>query len=151
RPAALAALARAQGVPGQSRRAAVAAAGPSASTAAAVEAFLTRTGLTVTGRTAFSITAHGPAALVASVFPKGVTSPLAVPAGLRGLATYAVGGADTTPIAHPLFTPQPIDADDARALYSVPAGSTTKNGMGITVATIQLSGWDDNDLTLFAR
>src|ERR1019366_5378287 len=87
------------------------------------------------------------------------------------LASFVGGGADTSPVAHPLqvsapatvsrpaltpplispaVTPAPITGALARSLYSVPAGATTADGQGITVATIQLSGWDDSNLATFA-
>jgi subtilase family serine protease len=180
-PVALAALAHAHGLSAPSRHAALAAAAPSSAAGATVEGFLIHKGLTVTARTAFSVTASGPAALVNSVFPAGTPipvdiahasrhvtsataagSPLVVPSALSGLASFVVGGADTSPVAHPLqvrasttlarslFTPAPITGTNARALYSVPEAVTTMDGKGITVATIQLSGWDDSNLATFA-
>jgi hypothetical protein len=181
RPVALAALARAHGLSVRTRHTALVAAAPSSEAGSTVEGFLTHAGLTVTARTAFSVTANGPAARINSVFPAATrvpvtgtrttrhvtaatatTSPLVMPSALSGLASFAVGGADTSPVAHPLqisasatlsgapFTPAPITGVLARALYSVPAAATTTNGNGITVATIQLSGWDDSNLTTFA-
>src|ERR1019366_3068545 len=190
RPVALAALARAHGLSAQSRHAALAAAAPSSGAGSTVEGFLIHAGLSVTARTAFSVTATGPAALVNSVFPAGTrvpvsgartagqvtpatvtASPLVVPSAPSDLASFVVGGADTSPVAHPLqvsapatvsrpaltpplispaVTPAPITGALARSLYSVPAGATTADGQGITVATIQLSGWDDSNLATFA-
>jgi hypothetical protein len=180
-PVVLAALARAHGLSARSRHAALAAAAPSSGTGSTVEGFLVHAGLSVTARTAFSVTAAGPAALVNSVFPPGprvpltgpraaghvtaataTASPLVVPSALSGLASFVVGGADTSPVAHPLrvstpatfsrsaFAPAPITGTLARSLYSVPPGATTTDGKGITVATIQLSGWNDSNLINFA-
>ena len=191
RPAALAALARAHGLSAQSRHAALAAAAPSSRAGSTVDGFLIHEGLTVTARTAFSVTATGPAALINSVFPVGTpvpvtgaraaghvigaattASPLVVPSALSGLVSFVVGGADSSPIAHPLqvrapatasrpavtpavispaVTPAPITGALARSLYSIPTGATTSDGMGITVATIQLSGWNDSNLVTFAK
>ena len=179
RPAVLTALARSHGLSPESRHAALVAAAPSPNTASAVEGFLIRAGLTISARTAFSVTASGPAALINSLFPMAPrrsaaaalrvgraeaagASPLIVPSALSGLASFIVGGADTSPVAHPLkagpmgttsrpsFAPGLITGPTARSLYSVPAGATTQGGMGITIATIQLSGWDNSNLTTFA-
>jgi hypothetical protein len=175
---ALAALAGTPTTSHELRRAVLASAGPSRQSAAAVARFLTGRGFTITGTTAFSVTASGPQALVREVFPASArrraprlatraegaaataaVSPLVVPAALEHVVSFAVGGPDTGPAAHPLlatastprFTLAPITGASARALYSVPAAALTAPAMGITIATIQLSGWDSTDLTRFAH
>jgi hypothetical protein len=174
-PAALAALAGATVHTRQARRAALLAAAPSTDTASAVASFLTRSGLTITARNAFSLTASGPRTRISSLFPaakaasavrsrtaaNATSSPLVIPAELTGLASSIVGGTDTRRVAYPRYvraaravTPSfkaaPITGATARSLYSVPAAATTSSGMGITVATIQFSGWDSSNLTTFA-
>lgn len=180
RPTVVTALARARGLTVPTRRAALLAAAPSQSTSATVTRYLTHAGLTVTAHTMFSVTATGPVARVSALFPTqarthtsahslghvtagSVTaSPLRVPRELHGLATFVTGGTDTGPVARPLqvrprgtvaqpaFTPGLITGPIARSLYAVPAGATTQDGAGITVATLQFSGWDDSNLTYFA-
>ncbi len=95
-------------------------------------------------------------------------SPLKVPTALSGVVTSVVGGASTKPIAHPLLTSgfsasdssamtatphvgsNDITGASARALYDVPAAATTNDGEGITIATLQLSGWDASNLSTYA-
>jgi hypothetical protein len=179
-PSAVATLVNAPRKAAAARHTALRAAAPSATTASAVTRFLTTAGLTITASTAFSVTATGPTALINSVFPATATqtkigahatervsaatataSPLQVPSALSGLVTFASGGSDTGAILKPLMravvpstgssvTTGLIDGPTARSLYDVPESAATTAGQGITVATLQFSGWNDLSLTTFA-
>ncbi len=100
-----------------------------------------------------------------------------VPTELNGLVTVAISSAYTGLTFHPLNTPltaplaaplaapltaplalpraapacnQCIDGTKARRFYDVPESSATTDGAGITIATLQFSGWDSGSLTDFA-
>lgn len=172
-PAQLAALARDRVRTGPARRAELLAAVPSAATATAVVRFLSRAGLTITGQNRFGLTAAGPKDLVQSLFPApartsrarnaaAAASPLTVPPALAGMASFVVGGAHTPRVvypryatataaaARPSFTLAPVTGTTVRSLYDVPAAATSAPAQGITVATLQFSGWDNRNLTSFA-
>jgi hypothetical protein len=179
-PSAVTTLARSNRKAAGARHDALRAAAPSASTASAVSRFLTKAGLTITASTSFSVTAAGPTALLDSLFPSSAasakvgsdatarvstatatSSPLQVPSALRGRVTFASGGSDSgarlrplmstvVPSAKSSLTTGLIDGPKARSLYDVPESAATTDGQGITVATLQFSGWNDSALTTFA-
>lgn len=105
-----------------------------------VEAALVARGLRVTDETAWTVTAHGRATTVAQLPPKArglLAAALPVGAGLRLRPAAA----------------QPLDGHDFRNAYTAAgvAPPSDVNGIGgATIATIQLSSFDQTDLTNYA-
>ena len=161
-------------VPGTQRAAELAALAPPASAQAAVVAWAGAHGLTVTRRGRWAVAVSGPAALMGGLFavtlvpspsrfaPSGPASflrPLTAPVVPPGLARVArsVTGLDT----RPAFAPRTSAAapsyvlgdfgytgDRLRDAYGVPRDPAA--GAGITVATIQFSGFSSADFTDYA-
>ena len=153
------------------RRADMAALVPAAPTRNAVQAFVDQHGLTTTHATSASLLVSGSPTELAPLFrttlavtPQGLryaTTPLIVPAELTGLVTSAIG-LDERPLftrrasapvlnlsaAAPRSTQAAFSGDTLRAAYNVTAPSST--GAGITVGTLQLSGWTAADLSTYA-
>jgi len=88
-----------------------------------------------------------------------------VPSELTEVVTFAISSdytgitfhprniALSSPRALPRSAPtctQCIDGPKARSFYDVPESSATTDGAGITIATLQFSGWDSSSLTDFA-
>lgn len=168
-PAQVAALARDQRASRAQRTAKLAALLPGSARRSAVADALRSRGLRVTASTPWSVTARGPAAQVHALTagttmasggaaPRVAEAPWRRIAGLQGQVSAAVtdtGG----PVAHPViarssvgaarFTPSVIDGPGARTLYSAPLAPASRS-TGLTVATLQLSGWDATDLTHYA-
>ena len=127
---------------------------PSAAAHREAAAELARRGFTVTGESSWSVTATAPKGLVSSLFGavEGVLP--ALPAGLGSLATVALGaGGPRAVLAHSM------SGVDFRNAYTSPAN--TRRGVPpytgrdrvhrLTVATIQFSGWNRNDLAVYAH
>jgi hypothetical protein len=154
-PAGLTALAQSRALNRRDRLARLAALSPSVATGTRVAGLVAREGLTVTGRTPFSVRLSGPASVVNAVFGHslgagGKHQGLRLPASMVGLVAAAVGGDDTRKaFHHQVFTPTPVTGATVRSLYNAPAG-TPANGSTQTVATIQLSGWDNRAFGTFA-
>ena len=150
---------------------------PSASAAARVRGIATAEGLQVTGSTPYSIQVTGPAATVNTLFghargPGGERRGLRVPPPLRDLVSAAVGGDDTAravrpALRHPLTAPATaagpasagvvaprsvgaVTGAQVRNAYQAPDGQVQSGHSALTIATVQLSGWDNGDLTAFA-
>ena len=102
-----------------------------------VERWLTSRGFTVSASTAWTITAHGPTHLVAG---------RRLPAALRPAVLSAVP--ETRSPMRPRGIPVGWAPDALRDAYDVADGA---DGRGTTVATIQFSGWQQNDARVFAR
>lgn len=157
-PAALRALALSHGVSHRARLRRLLALLPTPAQRAAVSRVLAGEGLQVTGGTAFSVVASGAPRSVLAAFPSRTASPgsrpapgLVLPAALHGLVTAAVGAGETGPVAFPRFTPTPVDGPTARAVYDAPSGASPAGDPAHpTVATLQLSGWNDADFTSYA-
>ena len=122
------------------RRARLARALPSAATRAAVEARLRARGMRIISETDWTITA---AAATTSA-----DTPLTTGA-FAGLVTHAVSNATSRIRNHPLFSPAVVDGAGMRSLYGAPVGPDTAT-TPLTVATIQLSGWDESEITTYA-
>src|SRR3954463_7382679 len=119
-------------------------------------------GLSVDDISRWSLRVHGPSSTVASLF--GALPPAsaegagrAYPLVPRALDPYVVAALPTSGrVAKPLATAAPRDGAYFRTAYSAPPGST---GVGVAVATVQLSGWATGqttpkrvgDLDIYAR
>lgn len=148
-------LARARNLPAHERAARLAALTPTPPTRRAVAAKLREFGLTVTGADDWTLRATGQADDVRAVFgdaPAG-HGPRAypgVPPSLAAAVTAAfpVGG---TPAWRPHTTPQTRTGYDFRSAYDGPSAVDAPSlGAGLTIATIQFSGWNPGDLDAFA-
>jgi kumamolisin len=166
--AGLARLAQAHGLTHTQRLHALARLVPSAATRSAVSKALVADGLTVSGSTAWSITAHGPSSIITGLFgqrPAPVAHPsLAqrraetgpLPLVPAAIATYVSVVLPTTggPAPYHHSAAVPLTGTDFRNAYT-PAG-TAPPGAGATddgdsvVATLQLSTFDSADLTNYA-
>jgi hypothetical protein len=170
-PALIAALAKNSKLGAISRKTMLAGALASPSSTRSVADWLTGQGLQVTAESNLAVTASGPAAVVNRILPAArpaparrmsalaaPASPITVPADLAGQVSYIVGGAAPgTPVrpalARPRISPRlanRIDGYTARGIYGVPATATANDGQGITIATLQFSGWDATNLSIFA-
>ncbi|HWC33871.1 MAG TPA: S53 family peptidase [Mycobacteriales bacterium] len=139
---------------------------PSASQHDAVVHALRADGLTVTGETAWSVSASGPSDTVATSFGshpvmRAHATPAqrvaaarpypAMPSSLRGLATAAFPDAAGARLFH--HSDDVLTGDDFRNAYTAsgrtpPAGSDPN--ATLTIATIQLAGWNSSDLATWA-
>jgi hypothetical protein len=145
-PAALAALAHATGLSPAQRHARLAALVPGANRHDDVSRRAAALGLTVTHSDTWTMTVSGPASTIRAAFGS-----VTAPARPAALATSAVAVLPTTGrVAHPLANkPKATTGDDLRNAYSAPAGNGL--GQGLTIATIQLSGWNSDDLTTYGQ
>lgn len=154
-----------------SRSAAVRRLEPSAAETGAVAARVRGLGLTVTGTTAWTVTASGPAGVIVRSFGSARTRPTGQwarslpgrPAGLGQLVTTVVGGDETRPAKRPAtVTPRPAGpralapsggwrGPDLRAVYGMTTdGTAPADRGGQSIATIQFSGWRSADLSTWA-
>ncbi|PZE87131.1 S8 family serine peptidase [Curtobacterium sp. MCBD17_032] len=156
-PAALAALpAQTTGDTADQRAAAVDAVAPVDDARSRARAVLTEAGFTVTDPDTWEVEAHGTAAQAEALFGVDLvgtgdgmhpTAEPALPQAFGG-AVVAVLGLDTRPaLAHAAVPGGYAPADLASAYRS--SGSATA-GAGATIATVQFSGWDRNDLSAYA-
>ncbi|MGB8650875.1 MAG: hypothetical protein WCD35_09460 [Mycobacteriales bacterium] len=103
----------------------------------------------------WSVTLAGPAAVLAPLFGtrlaagdvvRAVSPPLVPPALLHDVS--AVTGLDERPLLVPRAVPLGLTSATLRTQYGMSlAGST---GAGITVGTLNLTGWNPSDLTTYA-
>lgn len=138
------------------RRDAVDALAPEEPHGAAVRAALAAAGFTVTDLDTWELEATGTAAQAEALFATTLvgsgdgmhpTGDVVIPTSFGGSVT-TVFGLDTRPAAsHAALPGGYAPADLARAYGSSSAASA---GAGTTVATVQLSGWDRNDLVAYA-
>ena len=158
-------LSQAQGLTADTRRQVLRDSLASPERQSTVAHFLTDHGLNVTNVSPFAITATGPSHTVEALFPNETqprsSATLAVPDQLDGFVSFVLSSAYTAITFHPLSTPralpsaappctQCIDGPKARRLYDIPEFAATTSGAGITIATLQFSGWDSSSLTDFA-
>ena len=160
------------------RRAELATLVPMPATFSAVRAFAAGTHLTITHQTSSSVLLSGDAADLAALFGttlvtsaaglRSASSPLVLPAGLLGLASAAIG-LDERPVmkshhlqahsasaptsgpvltAHITGSPRGFTGPGLSSAYSVFAPNST--GAGLTVGTVNLSGWTASDLSSYA-
>ncbi|PZE69799.1 S8 family serine peptidase [Curtobacterium sp. MCBD17_021] len=156
-PAALAALpVSTSGDTADQRAAAVAAVAPVDDARSRARAVLTGAGFTVTDPDTWEVEAHGTAAQAEALFGVELVGtgdgmhPVAEPTLPRAFdgAVVSVLGLDTRPaLAHAAVPGGYAPADLAGAYRS--SGSATA-GAGATIATVQFSGWDRNDLSAYA-
>ena len=160
----LSALSRTRLHPAQARarRAGASTLAPGTAARDAAVRFATAHGLRVLGSDGWSVTVSGQPSRIAAVFGTRLTSSVVrgkryshtstapvVPAALRG-SVAGVVGLDERPAAHPHAAfdgPGSQDGPSLRAAYGVPV---TWRGSGVTVATLNLSGWDSSDLYAYA-
>ncbi|WIB26403.1 S8 family serine peptidase [Curtobacterium sp. MCSS17_015] len=156
-PAALAALpVSTTGDTADQRAAAVEAVAPVDDARSRARAVLTGAGFTVTDPDTWEVEAHGTAAQAEALFGVELVGtgdgmhPVAEPTLPRAFdgAVVSVLGLDTRPaLAHAAVPGGYAPADLASAYRS--SGSATA-GTGATIATVQFSGWDRNDLSAYA-
>ncbi|MFJ3384850.1 MULTISPECIES: hypothetical protein [unclassified Curtobacterium] len=136
---------------------AVAAVAPEPPHGAAVRAALVAAGFTVTDRDTWELEATGTAARAEALFGVQLLGsgdgmhPAAepvLPASFGGAVTTVLGLDARPAAAHAALPGGYAPADLARAYAS---SSATTAGAGTTVATVQLSGWDRNDLVAYAK
>lgn len=72
----------------------------------------------------------------------------AVPDALKDAVT-SVAGFDSVPMFHPMAIPGPYTGGDIDSAYAVAPSATA--GKGLTIATIQFSGWNSSDATTYAQ
>jgi kumamolisin len=133
------------------RRTALARLAPDATHQDAVVAFARAHGLQVLRADGWSVTLGGPADTLARLFGTTLThgraaSALAVPAALRA-DVGSVVGLDDRPLLRPHLVPG-LTSAALRLQYGVPL--TGWGGSGVTVGTLNLTGWDPTDLTTYA-
>ena len=121
-----------------------------------VEAYASSHGLTVSNLTSRSLVLSGPGPRLAGLFATTLTStaaglpyattPPQVPLALAAAASSAVG-LDARPVMTAKAVPGGYVGADLRSAYGVAAGG---DGNGLTVGTLQYSGWAPGDLTAYA-
>ena len=109
-------------------------------------------GLTVLRADDWSVSLSGPAGALARLLGTGLshgraTTDLHVPAALRAHVS-AVRGLDDRPMMRTHAVPFGLTGATVRVQYGVPLVGWT--GAGITVGTLNLTGWDPSDLSGYA-
>jgi len=146
-PAALAALAHATGLSAAARHARIAALAPGRSRHLDISRRVAAFGLRVTHSDTWTETVTGPVSAVRAAFGS-----VRAPSRPAGFATSAVAVLPTTGrVAYPLSSTKPkaITGADLRLAYAAPSNTTL--GQGLTIATVQLSGWKSADLTTYGN
>lgn len=145
-----------RGATGSLRAAALAALTPSAASRTAVVAAAGALGLTADSGGTTTLAVHGPAALVRKLFPaRDSNGALAVPPALAGYVSAALDPAVARPLFHGFDTgSHQVTGPQLNTAYGVtplPAATipvlTAQTGI---VATLQLSGWSNSDLTAYS-
>jgi hypothetical protein len=118
----------------------------------AVVAWARQDGLEVLRADDWSVTVGGPAARLATLVGTSLqhgraTTELRVPAALRADVS-AARGLDDRPVMHPHAVPYGLTGSTIRLQYGVPLLGWT--GSGVTVGTLNLTGWDPSDLADYA-
>jgi len=133
---------------------------PTASTRDAVARAAGALGLTVGAGDAGSLSVSGPADLVDRAFPSAggadarTRATRQTPPALQGLVALALDAADTTPVARPHAV---LSGEDLTTAYAAPLPGgypRTRPVLGPgtpVIASLQLSGWDPELLTLYAQ
>lgn len=146
-PAALATLAHATGLSAAVRHARLVALQPGAERHAAVARRAATLGLHVTESDAWSETVTGPLSAVRAAFGS-VTKPSdATVLGDSAVAVLPTSGRVADPRVTIPNPPKATTGNDLRTAYAVP--NDTNLGQGLTIATVQLSGWNPGDLTSY--
>jgi len=147
-PAALTALVRAHGLSPAERHARLLALAPGRARHDDITGRAALLGLRVTESDTWTETLTGPASVVRAAFGS-VTHP-ARPASFAASAVGVLPSSGR--VAFPLSSTKPTNATtgaDLRKAYSAPTGSVL--GQGLTIATVQLSGWNAGDLTTYGN
>jgi hypothetical protein len=167
-PVALARLASAHGLSHAQRVQQLRRLVPSAAARSTVARTLTSAGLHVSGQTAWSISAHGQSSVIARMFgtrPAATTHPTPaqrlaengplplVPAALSSYVAFATPTRGGPAVFHHSEA-VPLNGTDFRNAYTAanvpPPGGGATDDAGSTIATLQLSTYDDSDLTKYA-
>jgi kumamolisin len=155
-PTELQRLASAHRLSGAERTRRFAAAQPSVATRTRVEQLARAAGLRVMQSNGLSVTAEGtPSRVAAFVGDRAAAARsknAAIPASLRGLVSGISGGNAPGVRLHPMAAPLTYASPTFSDLTTRYAGvnGTPAGGQALTIATIQLSGWDDAALSHFA-
>jgi hypothetical protein len=144
------------GATGDERAAAVAEVAPESDDRAVVHAALTAAGFAVTDVDTWQVEARGTAAQAEAVFGVELLGtgdgmhPAADPvlSGVLGGAVTSVLGLDTRPVVSHAAVPGGYAPADLASAYASSTASSA--GAGATIATVQFSGWDRNDLAAYA-
>jgi Subtilase family len=164
-------LATAQGLSHAQRVAALASLLPSAAAHRQVTAELRDEGFTVTGQTAWTITAEAPSTAVASTFGVAPSAPADatpqervrmspalpdVPDSISDLTAAVLPSGEGSQLFSPLdeCSLRCHNGTDFRNAYTAPrvAPSTGHDANGpLTIATLQFAGWNPQDLTAYAK
>ncbi|MDQ1698805.1 MAG: kumamolisin, partial [Frankiaceae bacterium] len=127
------------------RHARIVALAPGSSRHADVARRVAAFGLRVTSEDTWSETVTGPASVIRAAFGSA-----SAPRRPATLATSAVAVLPSSGrVAYPLASSKPkaTTGTDLRTAYAAPSGTTL--GQGLTIATVQLSGWNSDDLTTY--
>lgn len=169
RPAALARLAQRHDLSHAQRVAAVDRLLPTPAAHQAAVAALTAEGLTVTGESSWTVSATAPAATVRQRFGRRPSLPARPTPAQRRAATgplptlpaalqHVASGVYPTTTGPAVFHHSALAGADFRNAYTTPsltaAGTSPYDGQDIagnlTIATIQLAGWNSSDLATYA-
>lgn len=136
----------------RARRAALAALAPGARRSAVVTAWARTQDLRVLRADDWAVTVAAPGPRLARLFGTSLAhgraaSALSVPAALRPHVASAQG-LDDRPVMRTRAVPFGLSGPALRLRYGVPSGWT---GAGVTVGTLNLTGWDPADLTTYAQ
>lgn len=136
----------------RARAAALDALAPGPGARAAVVAWADAHGLRVQRADDWAVTVAGPADDLAGLFETRLShgraaSALTVPAALRG-SVAAAHGLDDRPVMRTHAVPYGLTGPLLRTRYGVPLLGWT--GAGVTVGTLNLTGWDPADLATYA-
>ncbi|MDQ1748629.1 MAG: kumamolisin [Frankiaceae bacterium] len=144
-PAGLTALVHARGLSAAARHARLAALAPGRARHDDVSRRAAMLGLRVTQSDTWSETVTGPVSAVRAAFGS-VRRPMR-PASFAASAVAVLPASGR--VAYPLASTRPkaTTGADLRNAYSAPNGSPL--GQGLTIATVQLSGWNSGDLTSY--
>ena len=146
-PAALTALSGATGLSAAARHARLVTLVPGRGRHLDISRRVALLGLRVTRSDAWTETVSGPVGAIRAAFGS-----VRAPSRPAGFATSAVAVLPATGrAAYPLSSTKPkaITGTDLRNAYSAPSNTTL--GQGLTIATVQLSGWKSADLTTYGK
>jgi hypothetical protein len=121
--------------------------------AATVTSWARHHGLTVTHRDGSTLVVQGSPSTAGKAFGTHISrwakpQRAAVPGALKDAVT-SVAGFDSVPMFHPMAIPGGYTGADIDSAYAVAPSSTA--GKGLTIATIQFSGWNSSDATTYAQ
>jgi len=144
-PAALAALSHAAGLSPAARHARLAALVPGAARHAEIADRAAALGLRVTHTDDWTETLTGPLAAIRAAFGSATSPSRPAPFAASAVAVLPATGHVADPLAS--TKPKAITGGDLRTAYAAP--NDPMLGQGLTVATVQLSGWHSADLAAY--